>query len=407
MLHDFPMFIGGLVLILSCYVLYSYFELKGTRLNTDHVLTLNHSTQELRQSLSAAIYYEENELSQLEREVQHFRYLLLKTKSHAINQHSQQIQDVLLEADNFIEDVDHLLVSIYSVTQVARQLSDLLEAPISIELREIIHDISSFLLFEMQGRQLNQSAYQQRFNVFMQALEIRIASNKEQANNIEIFALYTALERFNHQAQAFDDVMNHRFISKMNRAQAQWTDRLLSQSEQMVNTLLFIFVLSGLQFLFKQIQNRVRSSRSIPIDDIDIKAPMLTNEPNELETLLQDLPCIFDHEVLNEQLDACPDSIDAVLTMFVVEHQNDMTLLREYLHQQDYEKAHHLTHKLKGVSGNIGALALATFCRHLDDAFRMSQKVDDNCLNQAEMVLKQTIQHVTVALEQLKKSATA
>ncbi|WP_281545696.1 Hpt domain-containing protein [Grimontia sp. SpTr1] len=392
------------------YALISYSDMNHTRDHAGHVVKLNNAAQQLRQTVSASMINQSDELVQLEKEVQHFRYLLLRTKSHTIEDSWEDIQNTLLEADAFVEDVDNLLASIYSISSVTKQLKQLHDGTRTPELKRLLQRISSYLLFELHG--LNDSLERNRiarFNGYIRQLESEFSKMPEGMTRSELFTLYTGLERLNRQLESVDAVINHKFVRSITQLQSYWTTRTLLLLD---NTMTAMFV--GFGFLVGLILLSARKEESSvangavnPSKSKKVKADKKPSEGAGLFTFVEPDEPLFEPAVLKEQLDEDEDAIEAVLTMFVAEHQNDGKTLRKHFEAKELARARTLIHNVKGVSGNIGAIALQAFCTHADSRLRKGEWIDENEVKHFEKLLSITIQSVLKEMENAHRTTAS
>ncbi|STQ76535.1 Hpt domain-containing protein [Grimontia hollisae] len=112
---------------------------------------------------------------------------------------------------------------------------------------------------------------------------------------------------------------------------------------------------------------------------------------------------MFEPAVLKEQLEGDNDAMDAVLTMFVAEHQNDAKTLREHVNAGELARARTLIHNIKGVAGNIGAEALQQCCVQVENRLRNGEWIGENDIKQFEKLLCVTIQTVQKEIENANK----
>ncbi len=395
------LFWGGFVAAVI-FALFSYSNMNHTRAHAGHIVTLNNAAQQLRQTVSASMINQRSELLQLEKEVQHFRYLLLRTKSYAIEDHWDDIQATLLEADAFVEDVDNLLASIYSISVVTEQLKQLNDSARDPALKGLLQGISSYLLFELQG--LNDVESQNRiarFNNFVGELENAFSQMPAGMKHNTLFELYAGLERLSRQLDSVDAVTNHQFVRSITQQQSYWTTRTLLLLDQTMTSMFIAFgFLIGL--LFFSFRHGKASSQTVTTTHED-SSDMKTRDSTGGGTFVEPLEPVFEPAVLKEQLEGDNDAMDAVLTMFVAEHQNDAKTLREHVNAGELARARTLIHNIKGVAGNIGAEALQQCCVQVENRLRNGEWIGENDIKQFEKLLCVTIQTVQKEIENANK----
>ncbi len=386
---------------MSGYIFYVYYELKEERENSIYINRLSGVTQQLRQTVYNA-FSESGQLRQLEKEAQHFRYLLLQTESQLIGKQWKNTQRILLHADLFIDDVDNLLVSAYSMSNFTRQLMTWQSNTQSQILTDIVNDISRFLIFETQwsyGGKLND---EKKFNLFLSDIEKRLHQHTEKYGD-NILIIHRGLERLIHQFQRIDKVINHPFIREIANYQNVWSLRMLNLVNQLNSAFLLLFLLLVIKWFFIQLNSR--EVKKIP--QTKQSADKENEDITPVYTDMYDQSVTFDSNYLLEQLDYCYESFESILNMFVVEHQNDVTVLKHYLNHQDFSASHKVTHKLKGVTGNIGALTLESLCKQLDDELRNNLPPNAEHLNAFEKVFTMTLKQITMQLNDSKLKTMA
>ncbi|PKF50998.1 Hpt domain-containing protein [Enterovibrio nigricans] len=373
------------------------------KVHAAQVVTLNNAAQQLRQTVSASMLNQERELTQIEKEVQHFRYLLLRTKSHTIEDEWEDIQNTLVDADAFVEDVDNLLASIYSVSKVTRQLKSLTETHRSPELIRLFESISSYLLFEFHGLNGDRATSVQRFNQYIDAIEKQLSSSSSNVVSVELYTLYTGLIRLNRQLESLDSVINHKFVRAMTQQQQYWTNRVIVLLDNTLLSLVVAFIALGSQVAVRyKLEQRAYADNDLPrklprkFQHEEIKERHVDDSFSEEQ--------LFDSNVLIEQLEGDFDAIDSVLTMFVAEHQNDAQKVRKQNEQNETARTSALIHNLKGVSGNIGAVSLERFCREMEMSLKEGLALSETTLDRFEMLLTMTIQNVLKEMEQLRRT---
>lgn len=401
--------VNGLLLLLwggfvaaVIFALFSYSNMNHTRAHAGHIVTLNNAAQQLRQTVSASMINQHSELVQLEKEVQHFRYLLLRAKSYAIEDHWDDIQATLLEADAFVEDVDNLLASIYSISVVTEQLKQLNDSARDPALKGLLQGISSYLLFELQG--LNDVESQNRtarFNNFVGELENAFSQMPDGMKQSALFELYAGLERLSRQLESVDAVTNHQFARSITQQQSYWTTRTLLLLDQTMTSMFiaFGFLIGLLFFSFRHAKAGTQTVATTHEDSPDMK----TRDGTEGFTFVEPLEPVFEPAVLKEQLEGDNDAMEAVLTMFVAEHQNDAKTLREHVNAGELARARTLIHNIKGVAGNIGAGALKQSCVQVENRLRNGEWIGENDIKQFEKLLCVTIQTVQKEIENANK----
>ncbi|MDD1794297.1 Hpt domain-containing protein [Enterovibrio sp. ZSDZ42] len=383
------------------YAFFSYSDMKHTKGHATHIVKLNNAAQQLRQTVSASMLNQDNERKNLEKEVQHFRYLLLRTKSHTIEDRWDDIQHTLLEADAFVENVDNLLASIYAVSKVTEQLKQLIDSQTSPELASIYQSIGTYLLFELHGfNNEDDSGRIGRFNRYLADVEDQLAALDNSTEQVQLYALYTSLERINRQLESVDEVINHKFVRSMTQQQAYWTTQVIERLDTTISMLFWAFGLLFAQVLLQYRAlgsgpDKTEAKPSVKESSADALVPFKYVEPSEP---------LFDASILHEQLDGDKEAIESVLTMFVAEHQGDAGHLEKHISQGQTARARSLMHNLKGVSGNIGALALQDFCTHADAKLREGQLLDILVVKQFQKLLSLTIQAVLKEMEQSHKA---
>ncbi|WRV98970.1 Hpt domain-containing protein [Grimontia sp. NTOU-MAR1] len=382
------------------YALISYSDMNHTRDHAGHVVKLNNAAQQLRQTVSASMINQKTQLVQLEKEVQHFRYLLLRTKSHTVEDRWDDIQRTLLEADTFVEDVDNLLASIYSISSVTKQLKKLHDSTRDPELKSLLQEVSSYLLFELHG--LNDSPHRSRiarFNSYVTKLESEFSKMPNGMTRSELFALYSGLERLNRQLRSVDAVINHKFVRSITQLQSYWTTRTLLLLDNTMTAMFISFgFLVGLLALSFRKENDDEALAIEPKTN-KLKADKKLNEGGGAFRFTEPDEPLFEPSILKEQLEDDEDAIESVLTMFVAEHQNDGKTLRKHVEVGEWARARTLIHNLKGVSGNIGASALQQFCTSADSQLRNGVSIDENEVKQFERLLSVSIQAVLKEIE--------
>ena len=382
------------------YAIATYKEMYHVKEHATHVVKLNNAAQQLRQAVSASMLNQQIELSNIEKEIQHFRFLLLRTKSHSIDDQWNDIQSTLLDADAFVEDVDNLLASIYSVSNVTKKLKLLSETEVTVEQQLLFQSITSYLLFELHG--LNDSrttSRADRFNEYISKLEIMLAARSSEPTSVEIYALYTGLERLNQQLENVDSIMNHRFVRAMTQQQTYWTTQVIALLDRTL-------MLSGIAFLFLAAQILIRYKIERLSTNFSRKVSAVSSEETGLieDAAVQYEHAIFELDNLMEQLEGDADAIDAVLSMFVSEHQTDGKKLQAFADSGDLEGMRALIHSMKGVSGNIGAYAMQQFCIQIEKTLLAGELPDKRVVEQFDPLLALTIKDVQGEIEKLNKT---
>lgn len=393
-------------IISASYSLFAYIEMNHAKTHASHIVQLNNASQQLRQTVSASMLNQNIQMVPLEKEIQHFRYLLLRTKSNTIEGDWDDIQQTLLDADVFVEDVDNLLASIYSISSVTKQLKSLIDETQNDQLKRQLQAISSYLLFELHG--LNGNASQnrtERFNAYVQDLESQMSSMPVGLQKSQLFTLYTGLERLNHQLESVDAVTNHKFVRAITQLQKYWTTRIVQLLDQTMISVLFagmfllalVFVSPGILRPSPEKAQATAPETSLPTrfteDD-----KLVLSEPQEP---------LFEPAVLQEQLENDEEAIGSVLTMFVAEHQTDSQILRKHIESQEAARARTLVHNLKGVSGNIGALALQEYCTETDAKLRQGELITSAEVEHFTKLLSLTIQAVLREMEKPHKATAS
>ncbi|MFL7024890.1 Hpt domain-containing protein [Enterovibrio norvegicus] len=402
-LSRLSMLVWVLFFISFFYAVATYKEMYHVKEHATHVVKLNNVAQQLRQAVSASMLNQQIELSNIEKEIQHFRYLLLQTKSHTIDDQWSDIQSTLLDADAFAEDVDNLLASIYSVANVTKKLKQLSESEISIDQQLFYQSISSYLLYELHG--LNDSGTTRRadrFNEYIATLEAMLAERSSKPASVEVYALYTGLERLNQQLENVDSIMNHRFVRAMTQQQTYWTTQVIA----LLDRTLLLF---GIAFLFLAAQVLVRYKLERLSTNFSRKMPPISSEDIGFiqNDAVQYDQSVFEIENLMEQLEGDTDAIDAVLGMFVEEHKTDGEKLQTFAKNDDVEGTRGLIHSMKGVSGNIGAYAMQHFCIQLEKTLSAGESPDKRAVEQFDQLLALTIKDVLSEMENLNKMTTS
>lgn len=397
------MLVWVLFFISFFYAVATYKEMYHVKEHATHVVKLNNAAQQLRQAVSASMLNQQIELSNIEKEIQHFRYLLLQTKSHTIDDQWSDIQSTLLDADAFAEDVDNLLASIYSVANVTKKLKQLSESEISVDQQLLYQSISSYLLYELHG--LNDSGTTRRadrFNEYIATLEAMLAERSSKPASVEVYALYTGLERLNQQLENVDSIMNHRFVRAMTQQQTYWTTQVIA----LLDRTLLLF---GIAFLFLAAQVLVRYKLERLSTNFSRKMPPISSEDIGFiqNDAVQYDQSVFEIENLMEQLEGDTDAIDAVLGMFVEEHKMDGEKLQTFAKNDDVEGTRGLIHSMKGVSGNIGAYAMQHFCIQLEKTLSAGESPDKRAVEQFDQLLALTIKDVLSEMENLNKMTTS
>ncbi|MDD1781319.1 Hpt domain-containing protein [Enterovibrio sp. ZSDZ35] len=402
-LHRVSYALWGVFVFALGYALYAYQDLIHVKGHTAQVVTLNNAAQQLRQTVSASMLNQERELTQIEKEVQHFRYLLLRSKSHTIDDSWEDIQSTLVDADSFVEDVDNLLASIYSVSKVTRQLKSLTETHRSPELIRLFESISSYLLFEFHGLNGDRATSVKRFNHYIEAIERELSSSSSNVVSVELYTLYTGLIRLNRQLESLDSVINHKFVRAITQQQQYWTNRVILLLDNILFSAVVAFLALGAQVLIRYtLEQRAHQHQTSQINPSRKHIKDTKQEPKSADSI-SELE-LFDAHVLIEQLEGDVDAIDSVLTMFVAEHQNDAQKVRKQNEQNEVARNSALIHNLKGVAGNIGALALEDFCKDVELSLKEGHGISDASLEQFEKLLTMTIQSVLKEMEQLRRT---
>ncbi|MEZ8148159.1 Hpt domain-containing protein [Enterovibrio norvegicus] len=402
-LSRLSMLVWVLFFISFFYAVATYKEMYHVKEHATHVVKLNNAAQQLRQAVSASMLNQQIELSNIEKEIQHFRYLLLQTKSHTIDDQWSDIQSTLLDADAFAEDVDNLLASIYSVANVTKKLKQLSESEISVDQQLLYQSISSYLLYELHG--LNDSGTTRRadrFNEYIATLEAMLAERSSKPASVEVYALYTGLERLNQQLENVDSIMNHRFVRAMTQQQTYWTTQVIA----LLDRTLLLF---GIAFMFLAAQVLVRYKLERLSTNFSRKMPPISSEDIGFiqNDAVQYDQSVFEIENLMEQLEGDTDAIDAVLGMFVEEHETDGEKLQTFAKNDDVEGTRGLIHSMKGVSGNIGAYAMQHFCIQLEKTLSAGESPDKRAVEQFDQLLALTIKDVLSEMENLNKMTTS
>lgn len=387
----------------SLYAFYVYFQMNNAQNHAHQIVTLHNSAQHLRKCISSALLKQEQHLVELSEEINYFRYLLLNIKSHSIHRQWNEIHQLLLDADVFIEDVDNLMSSIYSISRVTNHLQSLMENDISAEMKEFIQYVSTYLLFEFHGLNDNELATEIRFNQFIEHIESKFEQLTSESQRIEIFTLYTGLQKMHHQLGQLDDIINHHFIHTVNTAQVLRTSLVLSYVDQLIEILFILVVLVVIQFGLYRGKDLNKLTGLIDKELKEIQQYQITPQiKSSIEMKTDDLK-IYNAEMLREQLD---DSADAVLTIFISDHQDDANHLKQSLAQADQITARTIVHSLKGVAGNIGAESLEYICRLIESEIRANRNIEPQLFNEFEKTLNMTIQQITKALEQSHQQVT-
>lgn len=398
-LSRLSMLLWVLFLISFFYAIATYKEMYHVREHATYVMKLNNAAQQLRQAVSASMLNQQTELSNIEKEIQHFRYLLLQIKSHSIDDQWKDIQGTLLDADTFVEDVDNLLASIYAISNVTKELKQLSEEDATVEQQMLFQSISSYLLFELHG--LNDSkatSRADRFNEYISKLEVMLAERSSNPASVELYALYTGLERLNQQLKNVDNIMNHRFVRAMTQQQTYWTTQVITLLDRTL-------MLSGIAFLFLATQILIRYKIERLSTNFSRKVPPMSSEETEL---IEDTEVHYDQSVfeignLIEQLEGDSEAVDAVLDMFVEEHLTDGQKLQTFAKNGDLEGMRGLIHCMKGVSGNIGAYALQHFCIQFEKTLQTGESPTKRMIEQFDQLLALTIKNVQSEMENLNK----
>ncbi|WP_407332619.1 Hpt domain-containing protein [Enterovibrio sp. 27052020O] len=395
---------GGFI-VSFCYALFVYSDMKHTKDHASHIVKLNNAAQQLRQTVSAAMLNQDKERKNLEQEVQHFRYLLLRTKSHTIEDNWDDIQQTLLEADAFVEDVDNLLASIYAVSRVTAQLKQLLDDRASPALTSLYQSVSSYLLFELHGfNDGTQTDRVVRFNRYLKEIENELTRLESNVEHVQLYTLYTSLERINRQLESVDAVINHKFVRSMAQQQTYWTTQVLMLLDNTISALLLAFTMLLAQVMLRynleHEQTEKPRLKSVEKENrhIDKARSFQFVEPSEP---------LFDVTILQEQLEEDMEAIESVLTMFVAEHQGDGHALEKHIEMGELARARSLMHNLKGVSGNIGAIALQEYCTDADATLKEGQLIELASVKQFQKLLSLTIQAVLKEMEQSHKTTVS
>ncbi len=397
-----PILLLGSIVTVSAYVVYGYYELKEERENSIYISRLSGVTQQLRQTIYNAFYGEKIQLRQLEKDAQHFRYLLLQTESQLIGQHWKNLQHLLLNADLFIEDVDNLLVSAYSISNFTRQLNSWQNNSDTPAFRDIVNDISRFMVLDAKwyfGERIDDD---KKFTSFLSDIEKRLHQNTQILGD-DILIIHTGLTRLMRQFQRMDKVTNHSFIHEIANYQNIWSLKMLNLVEQINNAFLFLLLLVGAHWALLQFNYRSkRNILSTDSEEQDAKNSSVSASVDLYAQLVE-----FDSTYLLEQLDYCYESYESILNMFIVEHQDDVKALKYHVESHDFSGAHNVTHKLKGVAGNIGALTLESLCKELDDIFRNNLLPNAERLDVFENVFTLTFQQISTQLNESKLKTMA
>ena len=82
-------------------------------------------------------------------------------------------------------------------------------------------------------------------------------------------------------------------------------------------------------------------------------------QTKHLATAVKDNSQIWDYAAVLRRVNNKPERIDKLIDLFMANMPERMALLEQSLIDQDLEQAQYAAHAMKGVSGNLGALALA------------------------------------------------
>lgn len=412
LLHWVSISFFGLLVLALFYAAYLYYDINNVKERVAKIVALNAAAQQLRQSVSDAILgqrgagsqnklkpnvlLEAQQKTQLETDVQYFRDLSQKTKIYALENKWVNIRTTLLDADAFVEEVDNLLASVYSVTRLKAQLQAVLESELSSEFKDIAHSVSLFMLFEYHGLHEGGAASTARFNQYIQKVGYKLTQIPGASEDLKIYTLYTALERINCQLKCLNNVINHRFLYSIEKQQIYWSDRVLTLLFNANIVFLLLFLLCIVQMFIK---HKIRLKMWIPSAAIHIEnSPPLYSVEKEETSKQGETPdtfdLIFQSDILIEQLDGQIQEIMIVLNLFVTEHQKDGILLKKYIQMNELEKAVALTHQLMGVSCSIGAFALSHACKKLNRCFREGKSIDEDAQMQFETLLRLTFERV-------------
>ncbi|WP_394212715.1 Hpt domain-containing protein [Enterovibrio calviensis] len=403
--HWLSLLLWGGFIVSFCYALFAYTDMKHTKDHTTHIVKLNNAAQQLRQTVSASMLNQDKERKNLEQEVQHFRYLLLRTKSHTIEDNWDDIQQTLLDADAFVEDVDNLLASIYAVSRVTEQLKHLLDSRSSPELTALYQSVSSYLLFELHGfNHGTETDRVERFNRYISEIESELTRLESNVEHVQLYTLYTSLERINRQLESVDAVINHKFVRSMTQQQTYWTTQVLALLDNTISALFVAFTLLIAQVILRysvdstQTDKLQTNSMKKEVSEANAVRPFQSTDPSEP---------LFDGTILQEQLEDDMSAVESVLTMFVAEHQGDGHALEKHVEMGEIARARSLMHNLKGVSGNIGATALQAYCTSAEATLREGMPIDLASVKQFQKLLSLTIQAVLKDMEQSHKTTVS
>ncbi|MEK6659342.1 MAG: PAS domain S-box protein [Campylobacterota bacterium] len=89
---------------------------------------------------------------------------------------------------------------------------------------------------------------------------------------------------------------------------------------------------------------------------------------------------VFDMEYALGIVNSNQELLNKILSRFLIELESDFNNLPELI-SQDEPSAKALIHALKGVSGNIGAKALASICNMINESYKKDNKISEENIN--------------------------
>ncbi|PIE89674.1 MAG: hypothetical protein CR997_10140 [Acidobacteria bacterium] len=99
----------------------------------------------------------------------------------------------------------------------------------------------------------------------------------------------------------------------------------------------------------------------------------------------------------------------SILNKFTLNHATKIECIKQAYEQGDLPKAHRLIHTLKGVSGNMGAMALHSAAKDLETLFKDGGKISSETfydkLNQVKVPLQQVLKSISSVQDLHQKNA--
>lgn len=84
----------------------------------------------------------------------------------------------------------------------------------------------------------------------------------------------------------------------------------------------------------------------------------------------------LDHEVLDELSGMLGEDLQPILDEFIAELPGNLEALAGAVSSEDWTTAVHISHTIKGIAGNMGAVALSHVAADLEQAARDASKAD-------------------------------